>query len=89
MTRLLADTLCLRAGWEGLATALAHADIDSPGEGEDMVVMVQGDVGEQVCVISAFWLEDVHTAGGANQTGGEHGIKADVTANVDECVTRL
>ena len=37
---------------------------DGPGEGKDVVAMVQGDVGEQVCVIGTFWLEDVDTAGG-------------------------
>ena len=34
VTRLLTYTLCLGAGWEGLANALAHADIDGPWEGE-------------------------------------------------------
>jgi hypothetical protein len=46
-------------------------------------------VGEQVCVVGTFWLKDVDAAGRANQTGGEHGVQADVTANIDECVTRL
>jgi len=62
---------------------------DGPLEGEDVMEMVQGDVGEQVCVVSPFWLEDVDAAGRANQAGRKHGKKADVTANVDECVTRL
>jgi hypothetical protein len=54
-----------------------------------MVAMVQGDVGEQVRIIATFWLEDVDTAGKPYQASSEHGIKADVTANVDEGVTRL
>ena len=62
---------------------------DGPGEGEDVMEMVQRNVGEQVCVVGTFWLEDVDAAGRANQTGGEHGVQADVTTNVDECVTRL
>jgi hypothetical protein len=67
----------------------SSAMADGPWKGEDVVKIVQGDVGEQVRVVSPFWLEDVDPAGGANQAGRKHGKKADVTANVDKCVTRL
>jgi hypothetical protein len=48
---------------------------DGPSEGEDVMDIVQGDVGEQVCVVRPFWLEDVDAAGGANQAGRKHGKK--------------
>ena len=41
---------------------------NGPGEGEDVMEMVQRNVGEQVCVVGTFWLKDVDAAGRANGT---------------------
>ena len=97
LTALLIERVLTRLP-EGMPTVVVEvrekvndrsAMANGPLEGEDVVEIVQGDVGEQVRVIGPFWLEDVDAAGRANQAGREHGIKANVTANVDECITQV
>jgi hypothetical protein len=62
---------------------------NGPGEWEDVMEIVQRNVSEQVCVVGTFWLKDVDATGRANETCGKHRVQADVTTNIDECVTRL